>query len=98
MKRLVVLAILFVLTMVPTTTTHAQEVTGLPSRVEQVKVSSYMDGDKIKVALDGERVELSFIGADAPEPKECFVAESNAAMKELLPKGTILYLEPVMQL
>jgi len=45
------------------------------------------------VALGGERVELNFIGADAPEPGECYVEEANAAMKKLLPKGTVLYLE-----
>lgn len=71
----------------------AQELDGLPVGAVRVKVSSYVDGDKIKVALDGERVELNFIGADAPEPEECYVAESNAAMKDLLPKGTVLYLE-----
>lgn len=71
----------------------AQELDGLPVDAVRVKVSSYVDGDKIKVALDGDRVELNFIGADAPEPKECHAEESNAAIKTLLPKGTVLYLE-----
>jgi len=95
MKRVaaIVIAVLFVLTMIPVGAARAQEVTGLPADVEEVKVSSYGDGDTIKVNLDGERVMLNFIGADAPEPKECYGKESLAAMKKLLPKGTVLYLE-----
>jgi len=95
MKRLavVIVAVLFLLTMVPVSGARAQEVTGLPDGVKKAKISSYVDGDKIKVTLGGKRLELNFIGADAPEPRECYVAESNAAMKKLLSKGTVLYLE-----
>jgi len=92
MKRLVVL--LFVLALLPTTPVRAQdEPSGLPAQVSEATVSSYVDGDKIKVKLKGSVQELNFIGADAPEPKECYATEANAAIRTLLPKGTVVYVE-----
>lgn len=90
------LVAVLVCTLLPWSAARAQDdrPTGLPQPVVQAKVSSYVDGDKIKVDLDGERVELNFIGADAPEPKECYATEANAAIRKLLPKGTVLYLQP----
>lgn len=54
---------------------------------------SVMDGDKINVSIEGNVQELNFLGADAPEPGECYAAEATAAIKELLPTHAVLYLE-----
>lgn len=72
---------------------RAAEPEGLPAGVQSAEVAGHVDGDKIKVRVDGESHELNFIGADAPEPGECYVEESNAAVEKFLPEGTPLWLE-----
>lgn len=72
---------------------RAADPEGLPEGVQSAEVAGQLDGDKITVEVDGETRELNFVGADAPEPGECYVKESNAAIEKLLPEGTPLWLE-----
>ena len=94
MSRRRALLVALTVALVPFRPSFAKKViTVLPVDVQQVKVSSYVEGAKIKVALEGQRVEFSFFGADTLEPGECYVEEAKDRMKALLPNGTVLYLE-----
>jgi endonuclease YncB( thermonuclease family) len=66
---------------------------GVPESAEAATIADFNDGDKIFVEVDGRKRNLLFAGIDAPEPDECFRAESINNMKALLPIGTVVYLE-----
>ena len=66
---------------------------GVPESAEAATIADYSDGDKIVIEIDGFDQEILFAGIDAPEPGECYRAESKARVEELLPIGTLVYLE-----
>lgn len=72
---------------------------GVPSGSEEASIAGHEDGDKIRVALNGETKTVHLIGSDAPEVAgdddlgECFATESGDRLKEMLPEGRIVYLE-----
>lgn len=67
--------------------------TGVPDGAEAARVADYSDGDKIVIEIGGIDQEILLAGIDAPEPGECYRAESKARVEELLPLGTVVYLE-----
>lgn len=66
---------------------------GVPDGAEEATVADYNDGDKLVVEIDGIDQEILLAGIDAPEPGECYRAESKARVEELLPLDTVVYLE-----
>jgi len=66
---------------------------------ERAVVDRVVDGDTIMVELDGDIQRIRLIGIDAPEsvtpdvPQECYGPEASAALSQLLPPGTEVWLE-----
>ncbi len=62
-------------------------------------VATIVDGDTLKVNIDGVTETVRLIGIDTPEtkkpgtPVECFGKEASAHLAELLPRGTPVRLE-----
>lgn len=58
------------------------------------RVHSVVDGDTIRVRIDGERVTVRLLGIDTPEtgrpdtPVQCYGPEADARAAELLPRGS----------
>lgn len=85
----------------PTTTApdSAQPIAGGPTRPDDAEgpypVVDVVDGDTIKVLLDGERVSIRVIGIDTPEtrdprkPVQCFGREATARAEALLGGGEV---------
>jgi len=61
--------------------------------MEKAIVVSIVDGDTIKVELDGVRKTLRYIGIDTPEVGQPYFEESDQANRSLIPTGSIVYLE-----
>jgi predicted metalloprotease len=82
----------------PTPTPSTDE-NGLPSGSAKAKVVEVIDGDTIKVTLDGRPETVELLGIDAPatkdpgHPIECFGAEATIRARGLLRKGGVIYLE-----
>ena len=61
-------------------------------------VSEVIDGDTLHVSIGGMKEEIRLIGVDTPEtvhptkPVQCFGPEASAHTKQLLPRGTRVYL------
>jgi len=61
-------------------------------------VTRVVDGDTIHISINGTREEIRLIGVDTPEtvhptkPVQCFGPEASAHTKQLLPRGTRVYL------
>jgi micrococcal nuclease len=67
---------------------------GVPSDAEEATFAGYVDGDKVRISVDGSSaVEILLAGIDAPEKGECYRSESVARMEELLEVGDTIYLE-----
>lgn len=72
---------------------------GVPKDATPVEVLRIIDGDKVRVELDGKEVEVRLIGADAPErnrrddPDQCFADESADRLAEFLFPGRTVHLE-----
>jgi micrococcal nuclease len=66
---------------------------------QAASVLEVVDGDTVKVRVDGRVETLRLIGLDTPEtvdprrPVQCFGREASARAKELLPPGTPVRLE-----
>jgi len=62
-------------------------------------VTRVVDGDTVRVDLDGARETVRLVGINTPEtvapdrPVECYGPEASAHLKELLPDGTEVRLE-----
>src|SRR5215207_7216073 len=71
----------------------------VPRGAESASLLSISDGDTIRVDIGGGVETLRLILIDTPEthdpnnPPECYGAEATAFLKELLPRGSALYLE-----
>lgn len=71
---------------------------GIPADAIAATYVEAVDGEKFKVAIDGDDHEVRMIGVDAPEQKndkdlpECYAEESKARLDELL-AGKTVYLE-----
>lgn len=105
--RIAFLIILASTTLVLPLTAYAQDTTsspevhtaesglppGLPAEYETVTVTEIVDGDKFKVELDGRTHEVNLIGADAPEPEECYFLVSRKFLMNQIPVGSTIYLE-----
>ncbi|MFL5761461.1 MAG: thermonuclease family protein [Thermomicrobiales bacterium] len=87
------LAILLTSLLLPLAASAADPLPGLPDGTEQARISDYIDGDKIKVKLGGDEFTVNFIGADAPEPGECYANEATRYVKKTLKKNQVVYLE-----
>lgn len=63
-------------------------------------LTDVVDGDTVKVRLDGVTESVRIIGIDTPEsrrpgtPVECFAREATDAAVALLPEGSRVWLEP----
>jgi micrococcal nuclease len=61
-------------------------------------VSQVIDGDTVHVTIGGTTEEIRLIGVDTPEtvhptkPVQCFGPEASQHTKELLPRGSRVYL------
>jgi micrococcal nuclease len=70
-----------------------------PSPVAGTVVRATIDGDTVRVDIDGVSEDVRLIGIDTPEtvhptrPVECFGPEASAHIAELLPEGTAVVLE-----
>jgi len=64
---------------------------GLEARVEEV-----VDGDTVRLVIDGRSETVRLIGVDTPEtkhptkPVECYGPEASAHLATLLPAGTVV--------
>jgi endonuclease YncB( thermonuclease family) len=81
------------------TPTPAVDENGLPSGSLTAKVVEVVDGDTVKVMLDGRPEMVDLLGIDAPatkdpgQPIECFGADATIRARGLLKKGRTIYLE-----
>lgn len=69
--------------------------TQTPSQdIETASILYVIDGDTIKVSLDGEEISVRLLGIDTPEihnpkvKKECYGEEAKSALEELLKNQT----------
>jgi micrococcal nuclease len=66
----------------------------------EAALTDVVDGDTVKVRLDGVTESVRIIGIDTPEsrrpgtPVECFAREATDAAERLLPEGSSVWLEP----
>lgn len=70
----------------------------IPSTAAEAEITGHVDGDKLRVQIDGEEREVLLIGVDAPEIDEgplgeCYAEEASEQLEELVPRGTTVYLE-----
>jgi len=89
----VFVVLFFVVLMLPKAASAQELPPGVPTGAERATVTGYLDGDKFKVSLNRQGESVLMAGTDAPEPGECFFNESFERVKELLPKGTKVWLE-----
>lgn len=61
--------------------------------MEKATVVGLIDGDTIEVEIDGVRKTLRYIGIDTPEVGQPYFEESDRANRDLVPIGSIVYLE-----
>ena len=72
---------------------------GPGSPVAGTVVRATIDGDTVRVDIDGVSEDVRLIGIDTPEtvhptrPVECFGPEASAHIAELLPEGTAVVLQ-----
>jgi predicted metalloprotease len=72
---------------------------GLPADATKAKVVEIIDGDTVRVELDGRSETVDLLGIDAPntkdpdQPIECFGADATIRARALLKKGRTIYLE-----
>ena len=99
-RRLALLLVMFCSLLVFGTPGRAAAATpkGLPSGLQEAKITGYNDGDKFEVSVDGETHEVNLLGADAPELNtgdlgECFAKDAKDYVAKLLKKNQIIYLE-----
>jgi endonuclease YncB( thermonuclease family) len=89
----VVIALFFVSLLVPTVARAQASTAGVPKGAEAATISRHVDGDKVKVEINGEEEEVLLAGIDAPEKGECFAKESGVYLKKLTPTHATVYLE-----
>ncbi len=71
---------------------------GVPASATEAEVVSHVDGDKLRVRVEGDEREVLLLGVDAPEPDEgplgeCYAEEASEQLEELVPRDTTVYLE-----
>ncbi len=66
---------------------------GADSAAEEAEVARVIDGDTIEMT-GGDRVRLVQIDAPELQEDECYAAEAAQALRELLPAGSQVRLEP----
>lgn len=66
---------------------------GAGSAAEEAEVARVIDGDTIEMT-GGDRVRLVQIDAPELQEEECYAAEAAQALRELLPAGSQVRLEP----
>lgn len=68
------------------------------NNADAITISRVVDGDTIKVLIDGEEETIRIIGVNTPEtvdprkPVECFGQEASNATKEMLDVGEVITL------
>lgn len=68
--------------------------------IQQAELLRVVDGDTLKVKIGSQTATVRFVGINAPEsvapfqPDECYGSESAQLLKNMLPVGTTLSLEP----
>ncbi len=82
----------------PSPTPTSTVLAAIPAR-QNATVTKVVDGDTLKVTLNGAEETLRLIGINTPEvtsgvtKEQCFGPEASAFMKSLLPAGTEVQLE-----
>jgi micrococcal nuclease len=77
-------------------TTPAPDLT--PGSNAEAIIVRVVDGDTIRVKIEGRTERVRFIGIDTPEtvkpntPVQCFGREASARTKTLLPAGSVVHL------
>jgi endonuclease YncB( thermonuclease family) len=66
---------------------------GVPAESEPATVTDFIDGDKFVVEIGGRDETVLMISANAPEEGRCFFNASSKHLRELIPRGTEVYLE-----
>lgn len=71
---------------------------GVPPSATEAEVAGHIDGDKLRVRINGNEQEVLLLGVDAPEADEgpmgeCYAEEASEQLEELVPRGTTVYLE-----
>lgn len=54
-----------------------------PQQSENVKVVGVIDGDTIKVLVEGQQVKIRLYGIDAPESGQAFGTQAQTALKQI---------------
>jgi len=54
------------------------------TEIHNVKVVGFVDGDSIKVILDGKQVDIRLYGIDCPESGQAYGQSATAGIKEIL--------------
>lgn len=70
-----------------------------PAGTRKARVRRIYDGDTILVSIGHDSFTVRIMGMDTPEefdpdvPVECFAAEASARTAQLIPEGTLIYLD-----
>ncbi|MGQ0521693.1 MAG: thermonuclease family protein [Actinomycetota bacterium] len=98
MRRLAVLVSILTLAVAPGCSRAGPGAEEAPAGAGRAEVTRVVDGDTIRVRLDGTEERVRLIGIDTPEThgrgglRECFGEEASRHLKELLPPGTAVRL------
>lgn len=88
MRRLVLALILTIGACSPGTETTTTEVPAA-SVGTPIEVESVVDGDSVRIVIDGELVEVRLLGINAPERDECWADEARNALSDALTPGDV---------
>ncbi len=99
MRRLTVLLLLMVAATGLPALAGAHPVDTIPPGAERATIVKALDGDTIRVSVNGKGRTVRLVLIDAPEtrdpnvPVECFGEEAAKRLRRMLPKGRVVYLE-----
>ena len=63
--------------------------TSAPAAGTAAVISQVLDGDSVRVLLDGVDAEVRLMGINAPEQDECYTLRSQKALETLLSRGAV---------
>jgi len=68
----------------PTTTTEDSIAGAVPARVDAV-----LDGDSLRVTVEGDEIEVRLLGINSPEHGECWADEARATLEGTVAEGDV---------